>query len=104
MQICKNTKINSKKHIILTSWPFWEPKILKFAAGKFSQQWTCKKKKLSFLSPKIHSSKLTPKTTLPETHQNTPENRPSQEETIVFQPSIFRRELLVSGRVDEDEE
>ena len=30
---------------------------------------------------------------------NAPENRPSQQETIVFQPSIFRGELLVSGRV-----
>ncbi len=29
----------------------------------------------------------------------TPENRPSQKETIVFQPSIFRGELLVSGSV-----
>ena len=29
-----------------------------------------------------------------------PENRPFQKETIVFQPSIFRCELLVSGRVD----
>ena len=27
------------------------------------------------------------------------ENRPSQKETLVFQPSIFRGELLVSGRV-----
>ena len=27
------------------------------------------------------------------------ENEPSQKETIVFQPSIFRGELLVSGRV-----
>ena len=30
---------------------------------------------------------------------NAPENRPSQKETIVFQPSIFRGEMLVSGRV-----
>ena len=37
--------------------------------------------------------------TLPETNI-APENRPSQKETIVFQPSIFRCELLVSGRVD----
>ena len=29
-----------------------------------------------------------------------PENSPSQKETIVFQPSIFKGELLVSGRVD----
>ena len=28
-----------------------------------------------------------------------PENRVSQKETIVFQPSTFRGELLVSGRV-----
>ena len=28
-----------------------------------------------------------------------PENGPSQKETIVFQPSIFRCELLVSGGV-----
>ncbi len=38
----------------------------------------------------IHSLKLT---------ANAPENRPSRKETIVFQPSIFRGELLVSGRV-----
>ena len=38
------------------------------------------------------------KDTLPETNL-APENWPSQEETIVFQPSIFRGELLVSGRV-----
>ena len=37
--------------------------------------------------------------TLPETNIFAPENRPSQKETIVFQPSIFRCELLVSGRV-----
>ena len=37
--------------------------------------------------------------TLPETNVFAPEKRPSQKETIVFQPSIFRRELLVSGRV-----
>ena len=39
--------------------------------------------------------------TFPE-HNVAPENRPSQgpqKETIVFQPSIFRCELLVSGRV-----
>ena len=28
-----------------------------------------------------------------------PENRPSQKGTIVFQPSIFRGEMFVSGRV-----
>ena len=28
-----------------------------------------------------------------------PENRPSQKERIVFQPTIFRDELLVLGRV-----
>ncbi len=37
--------------------------------------------------------------TLPKTNQNASENRPSEKETIVFQPSIFRCELLVSGRV-----
>ena len=38
--------------------------------------------------------------TLPETNgEFTPENRPSQKEMIVFQPSIFRCELLVSGSV-----
>ena len=37
--------------------------------------------------------------TLPKTKQTAPENRPSQKETIVFQPSFFRCELLVSGRV-----
>jgi len=40
--------------------------------------------------------------TLPETnssHLKIPENRASQKETSVFQPSIFRGELLVSGRV-----
>ena len=36
--------------------------------------------------------------TLPETNI-APENRPSQKETIVFQPSISRCKLLVSGRV-----
>ena len=36
--------------------------------------------------------------TLPETNR-APEDRPSQKETIVFQPSIFRWELLVAGRV-----
>ena len=36
--------------------------------------------------------------TLPETNQNAPENRPSQKETIVFQPSIFRCKLAVSFR------
>ena len=36
--------------------------------------------------------------TLPRTNV-APENRPSQKETIVFQPSIFRCKLLVSGRV-----
>ena len=36
--------------------------------------------------------------TFPETNI-VPENRPSQKETIVFQPSIFRCELLVSRRV-----
>ena len=36
--------------------------------------------------------------TLPETNI-APENRPSQKEGLVFQPSIFRCELLVSGRV-----
>ena len=35
--------------------------------------------------------------TLPETNI-APENRPSQKETIVFQPSNFSCELLVSGR------
>ena len=34
----------------------------------------------------------------PETNIS-PENRPFQRETIVFQPSIFRCELLVSGSV-----
>ena len=41
---------------------------------------------------KLHSLKLN------ETNI-APENRPSSKETIVFQPSIFRGELLVSGRV-----
>ena len=36
--------------------------------------------------------------TLPETNI-APENRPSQKERIVFQPSIFRGKPLVSGRV-----
>ena len=36
--------------------------------------------------------------TLPETNI-APENMASQKERIVFQPSIFRGELLVSGRV-----
>ncbi len=36
--------------------------------------------------------------TLPETNIAF-ENRPSQKETILFQPSISRGELLVSGRV-----
>ena len=36
--------------------------------------------------------------TLPKTAKAY-ENRPSQKETLVFQPSIFRGELLVSGRV-----
>ena len=31
---------------------------------------------------------------------NAPENRPSQKETIVFQPSIFRGENVCSGRVN----
>ena len=35
--------------------------------------------------------------TLPETNM-APENRPSQKETIVFQPSIFRCKQAVSGR------
>ena len=35
--------------------------------------------------------------TLPETNRTLP--RPSQKERIVFQPSIFRGELLVPGRV-----
>ena len=30
-----------------------------------------------------------------------PENRPSKKETIVFQPSIFRGKLLVSGTVNQ---
>ena len=30
-----------------------------------------------------------------------PENGPSEKETIIFQPSIFTGELLVSGRVDD---
>ena len=39
--------------------------------------------------------------TLPETKRFAAENRPKlpQKETIVFQPSIFRCKLLVSGRV-----
>ena len=39
--------------------------------------------------------------TLPETNSKfAPENRPSQKERkLVFQPSIFRCELLVSGRL-----
>ena len=32
---------------------------------------------------------------------NAPENRPKPNRKVVFQPSIFRGELLVSGRVDE---
>ena len=36
--------------------------------------------------------------TLPETSV-TPESRPSQKDTNLFQPSLFRCELLVSGRV-----
>ena len=36
---------------------------------------------------------------LPLKWQFTPEKFPSQKERIVFQPSIFRCELLVSGRV-----
>ena len=37
--------------------------------------------------------------TLPETNI-APENRASQKERLVFQPSIFRGELLVSGSVN----
>ena len=37
--------------------------------------------------------------TLPETNVFTPENRPGPNRKVVFQPSIFRGELLVSGRV-----
>lgn len=38
--------------------------------------------------------------TLPETNNIAPaRKRGPQKETIIFQPSIFRRELLVSGRV-----
>ena len=38
--------------------------------------------------------------TLPETNSKfAPENKPSLKETIVFQPSIFRGELLVSRSV-----
>ena len=45
------------------------------------------------------NNSLKPKqNTLPETNIAS-ENRTSQKETIVFQPSIFRCELLVSGRV-----
>ena len=36
--------------------------------------------------------------TLPETSKFAPEKRPSQKETIVFQPSIFRCQLAVSFR------
>ena len=36
--------------------------------------------------------------TLPETNKFAPEKRPSQKETIVFQPSIFRCQLAVSFR------
>ena len=45
---------------------------------------------LSRISNYVYSLKLT---------AIAPENRPSQKERIVFQPSIFRGELLVSGRV-----
>ena len=39
---------------------------------------------------------------LPETNDKfAPENRVSQKERLVFQPSIFRGELLVLGRVDD---
>ena len=37
---------------------------------------------------------------LPETNSKfAPENRPGPNRKVVFQPSIFRGELLVSGRV-----
>ena len=40
--------------------------------------------------------------TLPETNI-APENWPSQEETSIPTPSIFRGELLVSGRVNDQD-
>ena len=53
-----------------------------------------------FLNIYLHSPSFVVMITLPETNVAA-ENRPSQKETIVFQPSIFRCEclLLVSGRV-----
>ena len=64
-----------------------------------------RKRSQEYLNDQFHSytnvdrgrKKLKP-FTLPETNV-APENSPSQKETIVFQPSIFRGELLVSGRV-----
>ena len=37
--------------------------------------------------------------TLPQTNQNAPENGPKPQRKLIFQSSIFRCELLVSGRV-----
>ena len=47
----------------------------------------------SIVLPSINKSYV-----LPETNSPPPEKMPHQEETIVFQPSTFRREMLVSGR------
>ena len=51
-----------------------------------------------FPKVKTNVQLLYQKGTLPETNI-VPENRPPQKERIVFQPSMFRGKLLVSGRV-----
>ena len=42
---------------------------------------------------------MCPKSTLPKLTAKAPENRPGHKRNILFQPSIFRCKLLVSGRV-----
>ncbi len=45
--------------------------------------------------------RLLNRNTLPETNSQAPKTRASQKERIIFQPSIFRGELLVSGFLPE---
>ena len=50
------------------------------------------------LANERHPSKIF-RFTLPETNSKAPENRPGPKRKRVFQPSIFRCEMLVSGMV-----
>ncbi len=98
--------------------PFFEGHSLNFRGSRYSvyQSWNDRatilvvrlpSKSASFLvsswtrNRRLGNSewKIIQQNTLPKTNSTAPENRPSEKETIAFQPSIVRCKLLVSGRV-----